>query len=107
MKLPAAALLLTLALPVMGCLEEPVFGKQPTNEVQVLGRTWSVTQIAEQPPTYRAFRNATTQDPFGPPGSLKETQAVKAIEASTACRIVPSSFYRDVADYFYAQVTCG
>jgi predicted small secreted protein len=105
-------LALTLALPMLlaACETVPTVTREgPPQDVEVLGRNWRVTQTAETPPTYRAARwlNSASYDPFGKPAEIKTTQAIRAIETATGCRVNRSSLYRDVSDNFYAQVICS
>ena len=103
---------LTLALPMLlaACETVPTVTREgPPMDVSVLGRNWRVNQVAETPPTYRAARwlNDASYQPFGKPVEIKTVQAISAIETATGCRVDRDSLYRDVGDYFYAQVVCN
>ncbi len=100
-----------LILPIVlsACASPALVTREaPNQDVQVLGRGWSVTRIAETPPTYRAIRApmAAQYSPLGPPSRIKTVQATRAIETATGCKVDRPSMYRDVSDYFYAEVVC-
>jgi len=101
-----ALALIALPLLLAACESAPVYNEPAPKLVQVYNRTWAVTQVADAPLTFRAIRDHNNNDPFGPPAKLKSVQAIRAIETATNCRVIRSSMYRNVSDFFYTQVTC-
>ena len=75
-------------------------------EVAIMGRTWAVSQNAENPASYRAVRDNNNLNPFGRPAARRTPQAVRAIEKATGCRVVRSSLYQNVSAEFFAHVAC-
>lgn len=101
-------LLLVLPFLLAACESAPRYlVAGPDQSVTVLGRDWTVTKISQEPLYYRAVRDQTEYFLFGPPARTKTSQAIGAIEASTGCKVIRSTLYREVSDHFFAQVDCG
>jgi len=77
-----------------------------TKNVQVLGRTWAVAPMPDQPAVYTAVRDNNNNNPFGKPVARRTPQALRAIELATGCQVVRSSMKQDITARFYASVVC-
>lgn len=105
MRTLALPLILTMALAA--CESDPDFNRSPSTSVEVLGRTWTVTQVDDTPLTYRATRLLIKDALSGPPAATKTSQAIRALETATGCRVIQTSMYRNVSDDFFAQMVCN
>ncbi len=99
------------ALLLSGCAElgipEIEISRAESQQVTVLQRSWSVTQISEAPLTYKAVRAPMPNyQLFGPPAVTKTTQAYRAIETATGCKVVRGTMYQNISAEFFAQVVC-
>ncbi len=101
---------LLLALPILlaACESTPrTFVASEDKTVVVKDRTWTVTQVTVEPPYFRAVRGPDEYFLFSPPSGTKTAQAVAALEGATGCKVIKSTFYRNVSDQFFAQMDCG
>ncbi|KUJ80398.1 hypothetical protein AVO45_04930 [Ruegeria marisrubri] len=85
----------------------PVMAKEETKTVNVMSRTWAVTQVSDEPVVYRATRDNNNLNPFGPPPRLRTTQAIAAIQQATGCTVIRSSMYQNISGQFFSQVVCN
>ena len=97
---------LALAVILSGCDELPAINEQPSKSVNVLGRTWAVTQIVDQPPTFKAVRDNNNLNPYGPPAALRTTQAIRAMESATGCKVILSTMYQNMSGNFFSEMSC-
>jgi len=74
--------------------------------VKVLGRTWTVYPVKDQPSVYAAKRDNLDLNPFGAPPARRTPQALRAIETATGCRVVRSTMVQDTTARFFASVVC-
>lgn len=77
-----------------------------TEYVKVLGRTWTVSPVADQNSVYVAQRDNLDLNPYGAPAVRRSPQAVRAIELATGCRVAKSSMIQDISARFFASVAC-
>jgi len=77
-----------------------------TEYVKVLGRTWTVYPVKDQPSVYAAQRDNLDLNPYGAPAVRRTPQAVRAIESATGCRVVRSTIIQDTTARFLASVAC-
>ena len=77
-----------------------------TEYVKVLGRTWTVYPLKDQPSVYAAKRDNLDLNPYGAPTVRRTPQAVRAIEQATGCRVVRSTMTQDTTARFFASVVC-
>lgn len=104
--LPALPLLLVSLLAA--CESAPRYRVAgPDQSIEVLGRSWTVTQISSQPLYFRAVREQGDYFLFGPPSRTKSAQALAALEGATGCKVLRSTMYRNVSDHFYSQMDCS
>lgn len=99
-------LILVAALALSACEDMPVTAGHPTRGVQVMSRTWAVTQVGDAPAIYRAVRDTNDFNPYGPPAALRTIQAIRAIEAATGCRVDRSTLVQNISGHFFSQVVC-
>ena len=105
-------LALVFVLALSGCaVTEPllVIPAEPAvaaKTVELRGRTWTVSQVGEDPNSYTASRDDNNLNPFGYPAARRSPQAVKAIELATGCRVLHATLWQDTTARFYADVTC-
>jgi hypothetical protein len=74
--------------------------------VQVLGRTWTVSPLKDKQAGYSAVRDNNDNKRFGRPVARRTPQALRAIELATGCRVVRSSMVQDTSARFFATVQC-
>ncbi len=101
------ALILAGSLIATGLAAPAVAGKAEVRQVQVLGRTWTVTADPKQPGSYVAWRDNNNLNPYGKPVARRTPQAVRALELATGCRVVPGSLRQNVAAEYRAVMACG
>lgn len=77
-----------------------------TKNVQVLGRTWSVSPVEDQTDVYVAQRDNNNNNAFGRPVARRTPQGIRAIELASSCRVVRSSLIQDISGRVYASVVC-
>lgn len=77
-----------------------------TKYVQVLGRTWTVSPVADQAAVFMAVRDNNNNEMFGKPVARRTLQAIRAIETATGCRVVQSTVAQDTSARFFASVVC-
>lgn len=77
-----------------------------TKYVKVLGRTWTVSPLKDQPSAYVAQRDNLDLNPYGAPAVRRTPQAVRAIQLATGCRVVRSTVTQDTSARFFASVAC-
>ncbi len=103
--LKAAALGAGLALS--GCTTVPwSTGETVSKEVQVLGRTWTVTELPGVTNGYIARRDNNNLNPFGRPAALRTPQAVRALQTATGCRVVRGKLWQNTSAEYYAEMSC-
>ena len=100
-------LTLITVLVLAGCSDVALFEQPETKQVQVLGRTWTVTETTEKPGSYVARRDNNNLQIFGKPVALRTPQAVKALELATGCKVVPGTLWQDVSAEYYADMACS
>lgn len=103
--------LLLAALTLSACADDPAWLSDPLqrNEartVQVMGRSWSVVAVDEETSRYMATRDNNNLNPFGRPAALRTSQAIRALEAATGCKVVRSSLYQNVSAQFFGNMAC-
>ena len=92
----------------LACLASAAHAAQDARQVTVLQRSWTVTQVAEMPLTYKAVRAPMPNYQFfGPPAVPMVVQAVRAIETATGCKVERNSMYQNMSADFFAQVRCN
>ncbi len=106
MKLRSVLMGLVATLARSACETVPTLNEQPSQSVNVLSRTWAVTQVSEAPVIYRATRDMNNLNPFGPPARMRTTQAIAAVQQATGCAVIRSSMYQNISGQFYTQVSC-
>ncbi|GAA6190173.1 MULTISPECIES: hypothetical protein [Roseobacteraceae] len=106
MKLRSVLMGLAATLALSACEMVPTINEQPSKSVNVLSRTWAVTQVSEAPVIYRATRDTNNLNPFGPPARMRTTQAIAAVQQATGCNVIRSSMYQNISGQFYTQVAC-
>ncbi|MBK0326483.1 hypothetical protein I5535_04165 [Rhodobacteraceae bacterium F11138] len=94
--------LLAIALSAPLCA-----GEADTRLVQVLGRTWTVSENPKQPDSYVAFRDNNNLNPFGKPVARRTPQAVRALELATGCKVIPGTLWQTVGAEFHAKMRCN
>lgn len=100
---PALATALLAAL--VSCTYVPHSGT-PSRTVTVLGRGWTVSRLPDASPTYRAEPDQTALDPFGGGPTLRTTQAVRALETATGCRVHMPSMVLTISGAAQARMLC-
>lgn len=105
---PVTAKLLVLGavLAIAGCAETGIFDKPEVQQVQVLGRTWTVENVPERPNAFVAWRDNNNLNPFGRPVALRTPQAVRALELATGCTVVPGRIWQDTSARYSADMAC-
>jgi len=100
-------LALIFVVALSACDTLPINNNEhPTKNVNVLGRTWAVAQVADEPVTYRATRDNNNLNPYGQPARTRTSQAIRAIESATGCQAIRSSMYQNISGQFYSQISC-
>ena len=105
-------LALVFVLALSGCaVTEPllVIPAKPAvaaKTVEVRGRTWTVSQVGENPDSFTASRDNNNLNPFGRPAARRSPQAAKAIELATGCQVLHATLWQDTTARFYADVAC-
>ncbi|WP_424832804.1 hypothetical protein [Ruegeria sp.] len=107
MRLRSTSLALATVVGLTSMVAAPVVAKDETKTVNVLSRTWEVTQVTDAPVVYRATRDNNNLNPFGPPPRTRTAQAIAAIQAATGCKVIFSSMYQNISGQFFSQVSCG
>ncbi|MFD3189795.1 hypothetical protein ACFMPD_05905 [Sedimentitalea sp. HM32M-2] len=97
---------LILALGLAGCTTPVWTDQRVQKQVQVLGRTWTVTPDAKKPDAYIASRDNNNLNPFGKPVARRTPQAVRALELATGCKVVPGTLSQNVSAEFRADMAC-
>ncbi|WP_425045868.1 hypothetical protein [Primorskyibacter sp. S87] len=107
---PAALLAATMALSACetgGGIPGLTANEQPSKTVTVYTRTWAVTQVHDEPVTYRATRDNNNLNPFGQPPRTRTSQAIAAIQKATGCKVVRNSMYQNISGQVFSQVSCN
>jgi hypothetical protein len=99
-------LIMTMALVVAGCAAPGPFAQSDVKQVQVLGRTWTVTEVPQRTNAFVAQRDNNNLQPFGKPVALMTPQAVRALETATGCKVVAGKLWQDVSARFHAEMAC-
>ena len=109
MKMPirTLAIALTGSLIAVGFAAPGMAAKAEVAQVQVLGRTWTVSQNRKKPNAYVASRDNTNLNPFGKPVARRTPQAVRALELATGCKVVPGTLWQTVGAEFHADMACN
>jgi hypothetical protein len=102
MKFLALALVLTLS--ACATINPPSDARN--QQVEVMGRTWTVTRNAAYPNSYSAVRDNNDLDPYGPPAKRRTPQAIRAVELASGCKVESSSLWQDTTARFYANMIC-
>lgn len=100
------AIYLIAALGVAGCTSTGFNNEPISKNVQVMGRTWTVTENPKVPDAYEAQRDNNNLQPFGRPAALRTPQAVRALQLATGCKVVPGQITQDVSARYYADMAC-
>lgn len=100
------AIYLIAFLGVAGCTAADFQGQSVSKDVQVMGRTWTVTENPKIPNAYEAQRDNNNLQPFGKPVALRTPQAVRALQLATGCKVVPGQIRQDVSARYYANMAC-
>lgn len=102
-------LILGCVLAISACtdLQMQMTGTAPAKQVTVLGRVWTVSQVADKPGFYKAVRDNNNLNPYGPPAMLRSLQAIRALQAATGCTVVRSTLYQNMSGEFFSQVSCA
>lgn len=95
-----------MMLALTGCAEVQLTGKPDVKQVQVLGRTWTVSTVPQRPNAFVAWRDNNNLNPFGRPVALRTPQAVKALELATGCKVVPGKLWQDTSAEYHADMAC-
>lgn len=95
-----------LGITLSGCAEYDLSGAPEPKQVQVLGRTWTVTEVADRPNTFVASRDNNNLNPFGRPVALRTPQAVRALQLATGCKVVPGKIWQDTSATYHADMAC-
>ncbi len=82
-------------------------GPSEPRQVQVMGRTWTVSEDPDRPNGYVAVRDNNNLNPFGKPVARRTPQAVRALERATGCKVIRGSLWQTVGAEFHAQMACG
>ncbi|SMO93379.1 hypothetical protein [Ruegeria faecimaris] len=106
MALRNVTLALAAAIGLTALDVTPATAKE-TNTVNVMSRTWAITQVSEAPVVYRATRDNNNLNPFGPPPRLRTIQAIAAIQQATGCKPIVASMYQNISGQFFSQVSCN
>lgn len=106
MALRNVTLALAAAIGLTALDVNPATAKE-TNTVNVMSRTWAITQVSEAPVVYRATRDNNNLNPFGPPPRLRTIQAIAAIQQATGCKPIVASMYQNISGQFFSQVSCN
>ncbi|MBJ6371323.1 hypothetical protein [Sedimentitalea arenosa] len=104
MKTPI--LLTALALGVAGCSTTNPFDPPESTQVQVMGRTWTVTAEPDRANAFVAERDNNNLNPFGGPAAQRTPQAVRALQLATGCKVVPGRISQDVGAIYHADMAC-
>lgn len=99
-------LIFGMALALTGCAEFGLSGKPDVKHVQVLGRTWTVSNVPDRPNAFVAWRDNNNLNPFGRPVALRTPQAVKALELATGCKVVPGRLWQNTSAEYHADMAC-
>lgn len=105
-KTVLASLLVSGSMLLSACDEFPTINEQPSKSVNVYGRTWAVSRIADEPPTFKAIRDNNNLNPYGPPAKLRTTQAIRAMETATGCKVILPTMYQNMSGHFFSQMSC-
>ena len=101
------ALILITALGVTGCSTAQFsFDQTESEQVSVLGRTWTVTADPKRVNTFMAERDNNNLQPFGRPAALRTPQAVRALQLATGCKVVSGRISQNVAAVYTADMNC-
>ncbi|MDU9005067.1 hypothetical protein [Sedimentitalea todarodis] len=101
-----SGLLFGMLLAFAGCTEFQLSGKPDGKQVEVLGRTWTVSSVADRPNAFVAWRDNNNLNPFGRPVALRTPQAVRALELATGCKVVPGRLWQDTTAEYHADMAC-
>ncbi|MBE1282069.1 MAG: hypothetical protein GJ676_02040 [Rhodobacteraceae bacterium] len=74
--------------------------------VSVLGRSWLVQPVEDNPGYFSAIRDNNNLNPFGHPAKLRSHQAIRAFRAATGCAVDYKSMYQDITGKFVARMNC-
>ncbi len=95
-----------VGLIALSILATPATAQGEAVTVQVMNRTWAVTQVSQEPIVYRATRDLNNLNPFGPPARLRTLQAIAAVQQATGCTVDRKTLYQNISGQFFARVTC-
>ena len=98
---------LGILLAVSGCADFQFSGKTDVKQVQVLGRTWTVSTVPHRPNAFVASRDNNNLNPFGRPVALRTPQAVRALELATGCKVIPGKIWQDTMAEYHADMACA
>ncbi len=101
-----SGLLFCMAFALTGCAELQLPGQRDIKQVNVLGRTWTVSSVPHRPNAFVASRDNNNLDPFGRPVALRTPQAVSALELATGCKVVPGRIWQDTTAAYHADMAC-
>lgn len=99
-------MMLALALVVTGCADMPLMAEPEVKQVEVLGRTWTVSGVPDRPNAFVAARDNNNLNPFGRPAALRTPQAVRALESATGCKVVAGRLWQDTMARYHADMAC-
>lgn len=99
-------LLIGMVLALAGCADFQLYGTSEVKQVEVLGRTWTVSDVPDRPNAFVASRDNNNLNPFGRPAALRTPQAVKALELATGCKVVPGKLWQDTSAEYHADMAC-
>ena len=95
-----------VVLVLAGCTTPVLFDEPESKQVQVLGRTWTVTETPDKPGSFVARRDNNNLQPFGRPAALRTPQAVRALELATGCKVVPGKLWQNTSAEYHAEMAC-
>lgn len=79
--------------------------------IRIEGRIWQVAPARADSSDVSFYRARRAPMPdlqlFGPPGSLRTLQAIRAIEGATGCTVYRKSLYQDITADIFATVRCN
>lgn len=79
--------------------------------IRIEGRLWQVAPARADSNDVSFYRARRAPMPnlqlFGPPGSPRTLQAIRAIEGVSGCTVYRKSLYQDISADIYATVRCN